>query len=50
MSGALGANRPLLLERWRPEGLGVVHGRPACRKGCGCGHGAVGGPGEDHTQ
>ena len=48
-SGAQGANRPLFLERWGPEGWGrwTEH---ACREGCGYEHGDTDGPGKDHTK
>ena len=48
--GAHGANRPLLLERWRSRRLGAVHRRHTCRKGCGYKHADTRGPGEEHTK
>lgn len=50
VSEAQGANRPLFLERWGPEGLGAVDRRHACGKGCGYEHGDTDGPGKDHTK
>lgn len=50
VSGAHRANRLLLLEHWRSEGLGVVHRRHACRRGCGYECGDTRGPGEGHTK
>lgn len=50
MSRAHRANRLLLLERWRSEGLGAVHRRHACRRGCGYECGDTCGPGEGHTK